>query len=550
MDVIYQKMKTHESGYIVAPNIEDATMIHKYLKTNYPGIKAETFHSRMPLAQQRIILKKMRDGDIDYLVTVQKLDEAIDLPRMSLYIDLNRRIGPRQILQRLGRVIRLNAGKQPVEVIALFDMSPQGIIDEFSVFNSLLDEGVFDPRPNKDGERDKSEDVADKPGLVFQSGQMAEPSKRLAEVLSTKVLEKSKRIFYDESNGLVIQKLNSASRSTDEEAWDMIKDWYDEQGSLPKGPTARDSETRTEDEKFVWELMKQLGGKRIVQKRLDELNKPREEELNPSNSLLSQIEALLKEEFQKMQQKGPEEREEKPQENVAKKDPNEPKVSANEKAETDKEEALEWVRTHDEWPKASSKDFEERRMATIINTKMGGQKEVITEGLLDSPYLRLTRTDTEGRLELLHEYLIYQEEAYGNVSQVDLPAADNLTLATELSENSSSARIVGDWDLKMKKMADKLFVHLKPISNKEIVDYLKERGAIKRYPLVQLKYDRGAYFDDWIKKNKRLPKSQYAKTRQTKANAIETAMLSYYNTLSLEKKTRLKYEISLMKPSY
>ena len=73
--------------------------------------------SATPRRERDIILNKFRDGKIDVLVTVDLLNEGIDVPEVNLIAFLRVTHSRRIFVQQLGRGLRLSKGKTHVKVL-------------------------------------------------------------------------------------------------------------------------------------------------------------------------------------------------------------------------------------------------------------------------------------------------------------------------------------------------------------------------------------------------------------------------------------------------
>lgn len=69
---------------------------------------------KTPEDERRLILSKFRGGEYRAIVTSQVLDEGLDVPDASLGIILSGTGSPRQLIQRLGRLLRKAEGKVAV----------------------------------------------------------------------------------------------------------------------------------------------------------------------------------------------------------------------------------------------------------------------------------------------------------------------------------------------------------------------------------------------------------------------------------------------------
>lgn len=75
------------------------------------NLLAASYHSKIPMAKRRTILQDFKSGRIQILCAPKILDEGIDVPESELGIVLSSAKAERQMIQRLGRIIRSSEGK-------------------------------------------------------------------------------------------------------------------------------------------------------------------------------------------------------------------------------------------------------------------------------------------------------------------------------------------------------------------------------------------------------------------------------------------------------
>lgn len=73
------------------------------------GLRAAPVHSELPLDQRAAVLARFADGDLDAVAAPQVLDEGIDVPAADLAVVLAASRSRRQMIQRMGRVLRRKA---------------------------------------------------------------------------------------------------------------------------------------------------------------------------------------------------------------------------------------------------------------------------------------------------------------------------------------------------------------------------------------------------------------------------------------------------------
>lgn len=113
----------HERGFITVSTQTEAKAFTKALREAYADANPKpTFaylHSKMSPDEKDQIKNDFRTGKIQFLVTVKMMDEGINVPDLTLFADLTRTTSPKQLLQRIGRILRLSVGKKtPVDVLS------------------------------------------------------------------------------------------------------------------------------------------------------------------------------------------------------------------------------------------------------------------------------------------------------------------------------------------------------------------------------------------------------------------------------------------------
>ncbi len=70
------------------------------------GVEAEAYHTKIDEKRRERIIHRFRDKDLKCVVAVNMLDEGIDIPHANLAVILSSSQQKRQLIQRLGRVLR------------------------------------------------------------------------------------------------------------------------------------------------------------------------------------------------------------------------------------------------------------------------------------------------------------------------------------------------------------------------------------------------------------------------------------------------------------
>jgi RNA polymerase primary sigma factor len=122
------------------------------------GLRAASVHSRLGTADRREVLRRFADGDLEVIAAPRVLDEGVDVPEADLAIIVSASRSRRQMIQRMGRVLRKKPDNRQARFAVLYIESTiedpsQGahetflqevtaVADEVSSFSSYL--GSFD----------------------------------------------------------------------------------------------------------------------------------------------------------------------------------------------------------------------------------------------------------------------------------------------------------------------------------------------------------------------------------------------------------------------
>jgi superfamily II DNA or RNA helicase len=84
------------------------------------GVPAEEIHGDLPKDKRRIRLAQFKNGNLQAVVAPRVLDEGIDVPDAELAIVLAAFRTRRQMIQRLGRVLRLKPDGRPATLVIVY----------------------------------------------------------------------------------------------------------------------------------------------------------------------------------------------------------------------------------------------------------------------------------------------------------------------------------------------------------------------------------------------------------------------------------------------
>ncbi|MCD7818828.1 MAG: ATP-dependent helicase, partial [Lachnospiraceae bacterium] len=102
---------SQEKILIFGERIAQAEELYRILARRYPG-RVGRCHSKIGELANRNNLERFRTGEYRILITCRALDEGVDIPDASTGIILSGTSAHRQRVQRLGRIIRKNEGKE------------------------------------------------------------------------------------------------------------------------------------------------------------------------------------------------------------------------------------------------------------------------------------------------------------------------------------------------------------------------------------------------------------------------------------------------------
>ena len=125
---IYPILNSNKKGFFVTATVQEAERLTAFLNHTFPDIKFESYHYRKTSEEKKEIKDHFeKNKNSHYLVTVRALDEGVNLPELSAYIDLNANVPIKQMLQRIGRVLRLYPGKVSSDIMLLIDYRDEQI---------------------------------------------------------------------------------------------------------------------------------------------------------------------------------------------------------------------------------------------------------------------------------------------------------------------------------------------------------------------------------------------------------------------------------------
>ena len=119
--ILYSILEFNPKGFIVTASIAEAERLAIFLNNTFEGIDFETYHSGLSRKERLEVLSRSKRKRPHYIVAVRALDEGVNLPHLSAYIDLNFNVSVKQMVHRIGRVLRLHKGKIGADIFFLAD---------------------------------------------------------------------------------------------------------------------------------------------------------------------------------------------------------------------------------------------------------------------------------------------------------------------------------------------------------------------------------------------------------------------------------------------
>lgn len=107
-----------DRSIVFTRSIETAVSASEMLRAR--GLRAGFIHSRLPAADRRAVLAAFADGRVDVLSAPRVLDEGIDVPAADLAVIVGASRTRRQMVQRMGRVLRRKADGRRARFVVLF----------------------------------------------------------------------------------------------------------------------------------------------------------------------------------------------------------------------------------------------------------------------------------------------------------------------------------------------------------------------------------------------------------------------------------------------
>lgn len=145
VQLLRDKAAVRKKGIVIGSSIEEVKRIARKMEESYVrdgiiGLRNKKYrrfvalHSGLSQAEQEQILEDYDEGKIHYLVTVNMVNEGVDIPAASCLVNLSSSLNARGEIQKLGRVVRNALGKFNADYVGFFRTDEDENIDEENIF--------------------------------------------------------------------------------------------------------------------------------------------------------------------------------------------------------------------------------------------------------------------------------------------------------------------------------------------------------------------------------------------------------------------------------
>ena len=177
-----QKTKNFNDALIYVENEDKISELQKVLTDNL--IRTTKFTGDNTLEERLSAIDNLRKKSINAIVAIKCLDEGVDIPSAQQAFFLSNNTDPREYVQRLGRVLRLDkeSGKDLAEIYDYIVMPPSDVIyeDEAArkvarnlIKNELIRSKFFNELSlNSTQAQEIIEDAVDKYGFYFEEDEL------------------------------------------------------------------------------------------------------------------------------------------------------------------------------------------------------------------------------------------------------------------------------------------------------------------------------------------------------------------------------------------
>lgn len=177
-----QRDNSLQNALIYVDNEEFLTDIQKMLTDN--NIRTTKFIGSNSLEERLDAINNLRSHSINAIVAIKCLDEGVDIPSAKVAFFISNNTDPREYVQRLGRILRLDeeSNKDHADIYDYIVMPPEGTtyqddmdrrIARNMIRNELIRSKFFnDLAINSESAQDIIDDAVDKYGFYFDKDEL------------------------------------------------------------------------------------------------------------------------------------------------------------------------------------------------------------------------------------------------------------------------------------------------------------------------------------------------------------------------------------------
>lgn len=177
-----QKSKSFNDALIYVENEDKITELQKVLTDNL--IRTTKFTGDNTLEERLSAIDNLRKKSINAIVAIKCLDEGVDIPSAQQAFFLSNNTDPREYVQRLGRVLRLDkeSGKEIAEIYDYIVMPPSDVVYEDDaerkiarnmIKNELIRSKFFNElSSNSEQAQEIIDDAVDRFGFYFEDDEL------------------------------------------------------------------------------------------------------------------------------------------------------------------------------------------------------------------------------------------------------------------------------------------------------------------------------------------------------------------------------------------
>ena len=232
--VIYPILNSNKKGFFVTATVQEAERLTDFLNRTFPEVEFSSYHYRKTKGEREEITDRFEENENShYLVTVRALDEGVNLPTLSAYIDLNASVPIKQMLQRIGRVLRLYPGKISSDIVLLIDYRDEQIAKDLLNVLDVVKEVSFSKTIR---EEDLSEESASNEGILLSQPE-AKALSREDLIEFQKKLEDIVTSFWDKTEKLSWEEGLKKARAANLSGADAYQKWQKDHPDMPFNPS-------------------------------------------------------------------------------------------------------------------------------------------------------------------------------------------------------------------------------------------------------------------------------------------------------------------------